>query len=84
MKFNIVKNIDIEKLDEELLKFTITGEQYPYIFINENTARELVTNIIVEGRLHDITIKDKCMLGEYQGNKVFIDNTKAFGEGELR
>jgi len=84
MKFNIVKGIDIKILDEELLKFPITEEQYPYIFMNENTARELVAKTIVEGCLHDITIKDKRTLTTYQGNKVFIDNTKAFGEVELR
>ena len=85
MNFNIAKSIDIEKLNEKIAEFPITEAHNPYIFMNEDTMRELIAKItIIKYPSDDITIKGRYMVGVYQGNKVFIDDTKSFGEVELR
>ena len=84
MKFSIVNSINVNKLNEEIAKFPMIKSYAPYIFINENTARELIADCIVEYSYEDITIKDGNRIGTYQGCKVFMDDTKAFGEVELR
>lgn len=84
MNFNIAKSIDIEKLNKEIAKFPMIKSYAPYIFINENTARELIADSIVEYPYENITIKHGNRFGTYKGNKVFIDNTKSYGEVELR
>ena len=84
MKFNIAKSIDVNKLNEQIAKFSMIESYAPYIFINENTAKELIAYSIVEHSYEDITIKHGNRFGTYRGNKVFIDNTKSYGEIELR
>ena len=84
MKFNIANSINVNKLNEEIAKFPMIKSYAPYIFINENTARELFADSIVEYSYENITIKHGNRFGTYQGNKVFIDNTKSYGEVELR
>lgn len=84
MKFNIAKSIDVEKLEKNIAKFFITETHSPYMFMNEDTMKELIANEVVEYPLGTIAIKDGCRIGTYQGNKVFMDNTKTFGEVELR
>ena len=84
MKFNIAKRIDVDKLNEKIAEFPIIEAHNPYIFMNEDTMRELIAKIIIKYPSDDITIKDRYRVGVYQGNKVFIDDTKSFGEVELR
>lgn len=83
MKFNIAKSIDIEKLNEKIAEFSITEAHNPYIFMNENTARELIAEDVAKYP-YNITIANGHVLAAYQGDKVFIDNTKSYGEVELR
>lgn len=78
------ESIDIEKLNEKIAEFPITKAHNPYIFMNEDTMRELIAKIIIKYPSDDITIKGGYRVGVYQGNKVFIDDTKSFGEVELR
>ena len=79
MKFNIAKGIDVKRLDEELFKFSMTEKQSPYIFINKDTATALIAESIVD-EPHRIVPTDKRVIAQYDGFKVFIDDTKEFGE----
>ena len=82
MKFNI-KGIDIEKLNDEIHKYSITDGDTPYIFANDETIKELDDKT---GEISSFVypLHSKYKIALYRACKVFIDNTKEFGEIELR
>lgn len=90
-KFSIVKQLDTENLDRRLSKFICKNWYNPYIFANHETLEALKKpyeqdmkriELIDSGVL--VTGTNKCLIGKYQGYKMFEDNTLEFGEIELR
>lgn len=83
MKFNIAKRIDVDKLNEEIHKYSITEGDTPYIFANNETIKELDDKTgEISSFVYPLHSKYKTAL--YRACKVFADNTKSFGEVELR
>lgn len=79
--FSIVKEIDIDKLDDEIEKYMcITDNKDPYIFMNDNTAEQvrLTCNVFKYGNVR------KNQIELYKGNQIFINNKLEFGEVEIR
>lgn len=64
------KGLDTRKLDKKIDQFKTEEGYDPYIFMNEESLDEFNTGVGV--------------LAKYCGYKVFRDNTKEFGEVELR
>lgn len=64
------KDLDIRKLNRKINQFKIVEGHDPYIFMNEESLDEFNTEVGI--------------LAKYCGYKVFRDNTKEFGEVELR
>lgn len=89
MIFNISeKKISINKLREEIDK---DREQRPYsssfektyLFMNQETMNDLISavGLSVDGLTG---VENDCMCGHFNGCKVFCDNTKKYGEVEMR
>lgn len=64
------KGLDTRKLDKKIDQFKTEEGYDPYIFMNEESLDEFNTGVGI--------------LAKYCGYKVFRDNTKEFGEVELR
>ena len=64
------KDLDIRKLNRKINQFKIEEGHDPYIFMSEESLDEFNTGIGI--------------LAKYCGYKVFRDDTKEFGEVELR
>ena len=87
--FSIVDKIKVGKLNKKIAKFVYREEHEPYIFANKETLDALVKPIEQELKFISaatgITTSFKgCLVGKYQGNKMFEDDTLKFGEIELR
>lgn len=89
--FSIVENINVDKLNTKIAEFVYREGHDPYIFANKETLDALVKPI--EQELNFITsptgstkiyVGKSCLVGKYQGNKVYEDDTLKFGEIELR
>ena len=89
--FSIVENINVDKLNTKIAEFVYKEGHDPYIFANKETLDALVKPI--ERELNFITsltgstriyVGKSCLVGKYQGNKVYEDDTLKFGEIELR
>lgn len=89
--FSIVENINVDKLNTKIAEFAYREGHDPYIFANKETLDALVKPI--EQELNFITsptgstriyVGKSCLVGKYQGNKVYEDDTLKFGEIELR
>lgn len=83
-KFSIVKTLDIDKLNSEIKNYiSIDNEIDPYIFMS-NETKEAITRQYPIGLL-DMRPKDKegC-IGVYRGYRVFVDETKKYGDIEIR
>lgn len=89
--FSIVENINVDKLNTKIAEFVYREGHDPYIFVNKETLDALVKPI--EQELNFITsptgstrtyVDKSCLVGKYQGNKVYEDDTLKFGEIELR
>ena len=89
--FSIVENINVDKLNTKIAEFVYKEGYEPYIFANKETLDALVKPI--EQELNFITsstgstriyVGKSCIVGKYQGNKMFEDDTLKFGEIELR
>lgn len=66
--FSIVEEVNINRLNENIAGFMFKYKYKPYIFANKETLETLKS----------------CQLSEYYECKVFEDNTRNFGEIELR
>lgn len=89
--FSIVENINVDKLNTKIAEFVYREGHDPYIFANKETLDASVKPI--EQELNFITsptgstriyVGKSCLVGKYQGNKVYEDDTLKFGEIELR
>ena len=79
--FSIVEKVNINKLNESIAAFIHKYNYEPYIFANKDTIEALAKPI----ESTPLTASYKgCLIGRYQGNKIFEDSTKNFGEIELR
>ena len=89
--FSIVDKINADKLNTKIEEFIYRKGYRPYIFANKETIEALVKPIEQEldyitsptGSTRIYTGKS-CLVGRYQGNKMFKDDTLKFGEIELR
>lgn len=84
MKFSIANSINVNKLDGYIENFQIGKGHNPYMFVNVDTANELVRECVVAKLDGLTTAREGYGLGAYRGCKVFMDDTKTFGEVELR
>lgn len=87
--FSIIDEINTDKLNTKIAKFIHTEGHEPYIFANKETLDALVEPIEQElkfvSEATGVTTSFKsCLIGKYQGNKMFEDDTLKFGEIELR
>ena len=89
--FSIVENINVDKLHTKIAEFVYREGHDPYIFANKETLDALIKPI--EQELKFITsptgstriyVGKSCLVGKYQGNKMYEDDTLKFGEIELR
>ena len=89
--FSIVEKINANRLNEKIAEFVYREGYEPYIFANKETLDTLVKPIEPEvnfitsptGNVRIYTGKS-CLVGKYQGNKMFENDTLKFGEIELR
>lgn len=84
-KFSIVKSLDIDKLDKEIQEYIhISNNHNPYIFMSDATAEAIIRQFDPMG-LFDTKIKDKKgHIASYTGYRVFIDESKKYGDIEIR
>lgn len=87
--FSIVDKIDVDKLNTKIAEFVYREGHESYIFANKETLEILVKPIehelkFVLPKTSVTTSFKRCLIGKYQGNKMFEDNTLKFGEIELR
>lgn len=87
--FSIVEKINVNKLKEKIAEFIYREDHEPYIFANKETLDILVKPIEQELKFKSsvtglTSIYKGCLVGKYQGNKMFEDDTLGFGEIELR
>ena len=83
-KFSIVRTrIDINKLRNNIVEYSIINKENPYLFMNKDTIDELIS---IVGYSPDglFGSQSNYMCGYFQGHKVFCDNTLKFGEVEIR
>ena len=88
-KFSIVEKINVDKLNTKIAEFVYREGHEPYIFANKETLEALVKPIeqelnFVSTATGTVSSFKACLVGKYQGNKMFEDGTLKFGEIELR
>lgn len=76
----LIGKINTDKLNTKIAEFVYKEGYDPYIFVNGETIDVLS---YPDGSM---TFTEKCkdLIGKYHGYKVFEDDTKIFGEIELR
>lgn len=79
MNFNIAKVMDENKLLDKIYEYIHLHNDDPYIFMSKNTI-----NALVEVTIDDRAISNREYTAMFRGYKIFCDNTKLFGEVELR
>lgn len=87
--FSIVDQINMDKLNTKVEEFIYKKGHRPYIFANKETLEALNKPIeqelkFVSAATGVVSSFKTCLVGKYQGNKMFEDNTLKFGEIELR
>lgn len=88
--FSIVDKINVNKLNKKIAEFVYSEGHEPYIFANKETLDALVKPIEQAEMFANswgiglVSSFKGCLVGKYQGNKMFEDNTLKFGEIELR
>lgn len=88
--FSIVEKINVDKLNMKIAEFVYSEGHQPYIFANKETLDALVKPIEQAEMFANswgiglVSSFKGCLVGKYQGNKMFEDNTLKFGEIELR
>lgn len=84
MKFSIANSISVNKLNGYIENFQTEKGYNPYMFVNVDTANELVRECVIVKLGGLTTAREGYRLGAYKGCKIFMDDTKTFGEVELR
>lgn len=80
-KFSIMGTINFEKLDKEIEKYiNLTTNFNPYIFMSEDTAKEIVKEAGGNLALIDTSKSNTT----YRGYRVFINNNLKLGIVEIR
>ena len=87
--FSIIDKINVDKLNTKIAEFVYRERHEPYIFANKETLDALVKPIeqelkFISAATGDVSSFKACLVGKYQGNKMFEDDTLKFGEIELR
>lgn len=87
--FSIVDKINTDKLNTKIAEFVYREGHEPYIFANKETLDTLTKPIkqelnFVSSTTCITTSFESCLIGKYQNNKMFEDDTLKFGEIELR
>ena len=87
--FSIVEKVNVYKLNMKIAEFVYREGHEPYIFANKETLDVLVKPIeqelkFVSAATGVTTSFKSCLIGKYQDNKMFEDDTLKFGEIELR
>ena len=84
--FSIVDKINVDKLNTKIAEFVYREGHEPYIFANKETLDALVKPIEQELKFVSAATGSfkSCLVGKYQGNKMYEDDTLKFGEIELR
>lgn len=88
--FSIVDKIDEDKLNTKIAEFIYRKGHRPYIFANKETLDALVKPIEQTEMFANswgirlVSSFKGCLVGKYQGNKIFKDDTLKFGEIEMR
>ncbi|HCS05089.1 MAG TPA: hypothetical protein DIV53_09810 [Eubacterium sp.] len=87
--FSIVDKINVDKLNTKFAEFVYREGHEPYIFANKETLDALVKPIeqelkFVSAATGAVSSFKACLVGKYQDNKMFEDDTLKFGEIELR
>lgn len=87
--FSIIDKINVNKLNTKIAEFIYREGHEPYIFANKETLDALAKPIeqelkFVSAVTGTISSFKTCLVGKYQGNKMFEDDTLKFGEIELR
>ena len=87
--FSIVDKININKLNEKIVEFVYKEGHEPYIFANKETldilSKPIEQELKFKSSVTSLTSLYKgCLVGKYQDNKMFRDDTLKFGEIELR
>ena len=87
--FSLVANINVDKLNTKIAEFVYREGHDPYIFANKETLDALIKPIEQEVKFVSATTGvvrslKTCLVGKYQGNKMYEDDTLKFGEIELR
>jgi hypothetical protein len=88
--FSIVEKINVDKLNMKIAEFVYSEGHQPYIFANKETLDALVKPIEQAEMFANswgiglVSSFKGCLVGKYQGNKMFEDSTLKFGEIELR
>ena len=87
--FSIVDKINVDKLNTKVAEFVYREGHEPYIFANKETLDALVKPIeqelnFISASTGVVSSFKTCLVGKYQGHKMFEDNTLKFGEIELR
>ena len=91
-KFSIVDKINVDKLNTKIAEFVYREGHEPYIFANKEILDALVKPIEQELKFISastcvvsvVSSFKTCLVGKYQGYKMFEDDTLKFGEIELR
>lgn len=68
--------INVDKLNENISQYIKLNGDTPYIFVNDETEKAMLSGFEVIPVERGITL--------YRGCKVFIDNTLPYGQIELR
>ena len=87
--FSIVEKINVDKLNTKIAEFVYREGHEPYIFANKETLDALAKPIeqqlkFISAATGAVSSFKTCLVGKYQGNKMFEDDTLKFGEIELR
>ena len=87
--FSIVDKINVNKLNMKVAEFVYREGHEPYIFASKETIEALVKPIeqelkFVSAATGAVSSFKTCLVGKYQSNKMFEDDTLKFGEIELR
>lgn len=82
--FSIIqKRINYNKLQEMVDDYYCINMKEPYLFMNSETVEDMVKDLgFNKDGLHGVNIGGVCE--QFQGYKLFCDNTLNYGEVELR
>ena len=83
-KFSVqTKTLDIQMMNMKIQDFIKYNNFRPYIFVNNETIKELDSIVGSGSELCDIK-ESGCFVGKFGACRVYQDNWLQFGEVELR